>query len=306
MGRLIRAISENGGVLFCAVDATDIVRRAEQLHKTSAVTSAALGRLLAAGAMMGAMLKSRGDSLTLRVKADGPAGLLLVVADGAGHVKGYVEHPVVELPLRADGKLDVGGAVGHEGSLTVIRDMGLKEPYIGQVPLVSGEIAQDITSYYAASEQTPTVCALGVLVDTDLTIRNAGGFLLQLLPGATEEEIARLEANIAGMQSVTQMLSDGMTLEEMMAKALAGFDPQVLDEEEAVYACDCSSERVERALLSLGHKELSQLAAEDEPVEVCCQFCDKKYCFDAADLLAEFERRQKARREETAGNDEKR
>ena len=206
MSRLIRAISENGGVIFSAIDSTEIVAEMERIHKTSAVTSAALGRLLTAGALMGAMLKSPENSITLRVKGDGPAGLLLAVADGAGHVKGMVENPVVEIPLRADGKLDVGSAVGKDGTLSVVRDLGMKEPYIGQIPLVSSEIAEDITSYYAVSEQIPTVCALGVLVAPDLTIRRAGGFLLQLLPGATEEEISRLEANVASMKSVTQML----------------------------------------------------------------------------------------------------
>ena len=285
MGRLIRAISENGGVLFCAVDSTDIVRSAEKYHRTSAVTSAALGRLLTAGAMMGAMLKNSGDSVTLRMKGDGPAGTVLAVADGAGHVKGYVENPVVELPLREDGKLNVGAAVGRRGNLTVIKDLGLKEPYVGQIPLVSGEVAEDITSYYAVSEQIPTVCALGVLVDRDLSILNAGGYLVQLLPGATEEEISRLENNIGEMKSVTRMLSDGMALEDMMELALRGFAPSVLDESDAVYQCDCSTQRVERALISLGREELERLSHEEETIEVCCQFCDKKYYYDPAELL---------------------
>ncbi len=285
MGRLIRAISENGGVLFCAVDATDIVRSAEKYHRTSAVTSAALGRLLTAGAMMGAMLKNSGDSVTLRMKGGGPAGTVLAVADGAGHVKGYVENPVVELPLREDGKLNVGAAVGRRGSLTVIKDLGLKEPYVGQIPLVSGEVAEDVTSYYAVSEQIPTVCALGVLVDRDLSILNAGGYLVQLLPGAAEEEISRLENNIGELKSVTRMLSEGMALEDMMDLALRGFAPSVLDESDVVYQCDCSAQRVERALISLGRKELERLSHEEETVEVCCQFCDKKYYYDPAELL---------------------
>ena len=184
MSRLIRAISENGGVLFCAVDSTDIVREAERIHKTSAVTSAALGRLLTAASMMGVMLKSEKDSLTLRIKGGGPSGTVLAVSDGAGNVRGYVEQPVVELPPRSDGKLDVGGAVGRDGTLSVVKDLGMKEPYVGQVPLVSGEIAEDITAYYAVSEQTPTVCALGVLVDRDLSILTAGGYLLAVAAGS--------------------------------------------------------------------------------------------------------------------------
>ena len=275
MSRLIRAISENGGVLFCAVDSTDIVREAERIHKTSAVTSAALGRLLTAASMMGVMLKSEKDSLTLRIKGGGPSGTVLAVSDGAGNVRGYVEQPVVELPPRADGKLDVGGAVGRDGTLSVVKDLGMKEPYVGQVPLVSGEIAEDITAYYAVSEQTPTVCALGVLVDRDLSILTAGGYLLQLLPGASDAEITHLEQNVAGLPSVTEL------------QALAGFAPNVLDEQQVRYQCDCSQARVERALLSLGRDELAEMAAEGKPVEVSCHFCDKKYYVDAGTLLDE-------------------
>lgn len=199
---LLRGISDNGGVVFYGIDSTDIVREMERLHKTSAVTTAALGRLLTAAAMMGAMLKGSRDTVTLQINGGGPAGRLLAVADGAGHVKGYVQNPVVELPPRADGHLDVGAAVGTDGTLDVIRDLGLREPYIGQVPLVSGEIAEDVTRYFAVSEQTPSVCALGVLVNADLSVQCAGGFILQLLPGATEEEITRLEANIKAMPAV--------------------------------------------------------------------------------------------------------
>lgn len=292
MGRLIRAISENGGVVFFAVDSTDIAQRAEQIHHTSAVTSAALGRLLTAGALMSCLLKSDRDTLTLRVQGGGPTGLLLAVANGAGQVKGDVQNPVVELPLRRDGKLDVGGAVGRNGMLTVIKDLGLKEPYVGQTPLVSGEIAEDITQYYAVSEQIPTVCALGVLVDRDLTVKTAGGYLLQLLPGATEEEISRLEDNLSRLQSVTSMLEQGMRLEDIMALAMDGFSPNVLDESRPVYACDCTRQRVERALISLGETELAQMAKEEKMVEVGCHFCGKTYQVAPAELLASI--RQKS------------
>lgn len=282
---LLRGISENGGIVFYGVDSTDIVREMERMHKTSAVTTAALGRLLTAAAMMGAMLKSSKDSLTLQIKGGGPAGRLMAVADGDGHVKGYVQNPVVELPPRADGHLDVGSAVGHDGTLDVIRDMGLREPYIGQVPLVSGEIAEDVTRYFAVSEQTPTVCALGVLVNEDLSVRCAGGFIVQLLPGALDSEIDQLEKNIAAMPSVTSMMEQGKTVRDMLDMALATFDPEVLDTSSVVYHCDCSEERVHRMLKSLGRSEVEKLRDEDPMAEVHCQFCDKTYRVDLNDLL---------------------
>ncbi|WP_294525984.1 Hsp33 family molecular chaperone HslO [uncultured Allofournierella sp.] len=285
MGNMIRGISENGGVIFCGVDSTNLVRTMEQIHKTSAVTSAALGRLLTAASIMGIMLKNSKDSITLRVNGGGPAGTVLAVADGMGCVKGYVENPVVEIPLRPDGKLNVGGAVGRDGTLSIVRDLGLKEPYVGQIPLVSGEIAEDITSYYATSEQIPTVCALGVLVAPDLTISCAGGYLLQLLPGATEEEITILEKNIANVPSVTTLLQQGKTMQDIMEMVMQGFDPQVLDEYDVEYRCDCTEQRVERALISMGRAELEKLAAEEPVVEVNCQFCDKKYNVDVNKLL---------------------
>ena len=253
MANLIRGLSENGGVVFCGVDSTELVRRAEQLHTTSATCSAALGRLLTGASLMGSMLKDDGDKVTLRVQGGGPAGVLIACTDGTGNVKGCIDNPLVELPPKADGHLDVGGAVGRSGVLTVIRDNRLqKEPTVGQVPLVSGEIAEDLTRYYATSEQIPTVCALGVLVDKDLSILCAGGYLLQLLPGATDAEIDTLEKNIAAMPSVTEMLRAGKTPKDMMELAMAGFAPQVLDERTVGYQCDCSEERTKGMLLSLG------------------------------------------------------
>mgnify|MGYP002579855198 CR=1 FL=1 len=288
MPNLVRGISENGGVVFCGVDSTPLVRKMECIHKTSAVTSAALGRLLTAASMIGVMLKSPQDSVTLRIQGGGPAGLLLAVADGKGCVKGYVENPVVELPLRTDGKLDVGSAVGSTGTLSVVRDLGMKEPYVGQVPLVSGEIAEDITNYYAVSEQIPTVCALGVLVAPDLSIQCAGGYMVQLLPGATEEEISLLEQNVAAMPAITALLQAGKTPQDIMQQVMAGFKPEVLDEHTIAYQCDCSLARVERALISLGHSELERLQKEEGTVEVCCQFCDKKYQVDVSALLRQL------------------
>ena len=281
---MLRGISQDGGVVFYGVDSTEIVREMERLHKTSAVTTAALGRLLTAASMMGIMLKSTQDSITVQIRGGGPAGRLLAVSDGTGNVKGYVENPVVELPPRADGHLDVGAAVGRDGTLDVIRDLGLREPYIGQVPLVSGEIAEDITRYFAISEQVPTVCGLGVLVNPDLTVSAAGGYLLQLLPGADEETISHVEQNIKKLAPVSSMIRQGMTPQQIAFQALDGFEPNIIDEYEMGYVCDCTRARVERALISLGKQELEQIRQEGKPIEVGCQFCDKKYVFTPNDV----------------------
>lgn len=290
MANLIRGLSENGGVVFCGVDSTPIVRKAEKLHTTSATCSAALGRLLTGAALMGSMLKDDRDQITLRVSGGGPAGVVIACTDGTGNVKGCIDHPLVELPAKPNGHLDVGGAVGRDGVLTVIRDNRLqKEPTVGQVPLVSGEIAEDLTAYYAYSEQVPTVMALGVLVDKDLSILCAGGFMVQLLPGATDAEIDQLEKNIAAMPSVTTLLHEGKTPEDMMQLALAGFDPNVLDKRDVHYQCDCSAERTKEMLFSLGRKELVRMRDEDPACEVVCHFCHSKYQYDLNDLLAEYD-----------------
>ncbi|MBC2870613.1 Hsp33 family molecular chaperone HslO [Bittarella massiliensis] len=284
MGRVLRAISENGGVVMTAIDSTDVVARAEQIHESSAVVTAALGRLLTAASIMGCGLKGKEQSVTLRLSGGGPAGNVIAVSDAWGNVRGTVSQPVVELPLNPYGKLDVGGAVGRDGTLTVIRDTGMKDPYVGSVPLVSGEVAEDVTAYYAASEQIPTVCALGVLVNPDLTVRAAGGFLVQLLPGALEEEIEQLEGNLKELPSVTQMLEGGMSLEQIIERVLDGFAPNILDEFPVEYRCNCSRQRVEKALLSLGNEELQEMIDEGEPVEVCCHFCERKYNFTQEEL----------------------
>ena len=301
MANLIRGLSENGGVVFCGVDSTELVRRAEQLHTTSATCSAALGRLLTGASLMGSMLKDDGDKVTLRVQGGGPAGVLIACTDGTGNVKGCIDNPLVELPPKADGHLDVGGAVGRSGVLTVIRDNRLqKEPTVGQVPLVSGEIAEDLTRYYATSEQIPTVCALGVLVDKDLSILCAGGYLLQLLPGATDAEIDTLEKNIAATPSVTEMLRAGKTPKDMMELAMAGFAPQVLDERTVGYQCDCSEERTKGMLLSLGRRELVKMRDEDPLCEVVCHFCHSRYQYDLNDLIAEYDAQAAQRAAEEA------
>lgn len=286
MGKLIRSISGNGMAACWALDSTDMVGTLERYHKTSAVVTAAAGRLLTAASIMGSMLKGEKDSVTLRIAADGPAGAVIAVADANGNAKAYAENPVVELPLNPYGKLDVSGAVGKQGNLFVIRDLGLREPYVGLVPLVSGEIAEDITSYFAVSEQTPTVCALGVLVDTDLTVKAAGGYLLQLLPGAGEEDIARVEQNTMALPSVTRMLTAGLGPEEIAGKVLAGMEPHTLDIRTVEYRCGCSRERMAAALRSLDAGELRAMAEEDGQAELCCHFCPNRYLFTREELFA--------------------
>ena len=285
MGKIVRAISKDGSILSCAVDTTDIVGKAEQYHKTSAVTTAALGRLLTGASMMGAMLKSEGDTLCVRIDGNGPAGTVYAESDYRGNVRGFVEHPIVEdLPKRADGHLNVGAAVGADGTLTVVKDLGLKEPYVGQVPLVSGEIAQDITSYYATSEQIPTVCSLGVLVNPDLTVAKSGGFIIQLLPFADDSAVDIIEKNLESLQAVTKMLSDGMSVEEIALKAIEGTDGNVLDEWEIDYVCDCSREYCEDILRSMDSDELMNIAKEDGGVQVECHYCDGKYKFTLEEI----------------------
>lgn len=282
MGKILRSITTDGGIACCVIDSTDAVYTAEQIHKTSAVVTAALGRMLTAASLMGNMLKGPDDSVTLRIDGGGPTGTILVVSDSSGNVRGYCQNPVVEIPLNAKGKLDVAGAVGTDGVFSVIRDMG--RPYTGQVPIISGEIAEDITHYYAVSEQIPTVCSLGVLVDTDLTVRAAGGFLVQLLPGADESVIDQLEANIACMSPISAMLDKGLTVEEITKQALNGFAYEKLDETYMAYRCNCSKQRVERALISIGREGLSELAQEAEGTEVGCQFCNQTYRFTPQEL----------------------
>ena len=284
MSKMVRAISDMGGVVISAIDSTDIVKRMEEIHKTSAVVSAALGRMLTASQLMASTLKSTSDTITLRIKADGPIGLITVACDGRGHCKGYVENNVVEIPLRRDGKLDVGSAVGRNGQLYVVKDIGMKEPYVGSIPLESGEIAEDITAYYAYSEQIPTVCALGVLVNPDLSIKCAGGYLLQLLPGATEEEISLVENNIKNIPSITSFFESGHDVYDIINTVMDGFNPSILDETDVKYQCDCSRERVKKALISIGIKDLEMLRDEEDQIEMGCQYCDAKYYFTKKDL----------------------
>ena len=284
MGKLIRCITSEGAIMVSAIDSTDIVAKAEQLHKTSAVVTAALGRLLTAGAMMGNMLKGENNSITLKVDGGGPAGIITVAADYHGNVRGYAQNPVVEIPLKPNGKLDVSGAVGTDGSLYVIKDLGMKDPYNGFVPLVSGEIAEDITSYYATSEQVATVCALGVLVDKDLTVKKAGGYILQLLPFTEDEIIDKLEENLKTTRPVTKLLDEGMDIEDIVRDVLRGFDVEVIYTEEVEYKCKCSRERVETTLRGLGEEELNEILATQPTIDVSCHFCNTTYSFSKSDV----------------------
>ena len=284
MGNFVRVITSTGAAVCYAVDTTDMVAMAEQTHNTSAVVTAALGRLMTAASIIGAGLKGDKDSVTLRIAGDGPSGAVIAVADPNGNVKGYVENAIVELPLNQYGKLDVSGAVGKKGTLFVIKDLGMKEPYIGMTPLVTGEIAEDVTSYYATSEQIPTVCALGVLVNPDLTVKAAGGYIVQLLPGAIEVDIVKLEENVGKLPSVSTMIDQGMTPQDIAFKVLEGMDPELLDIRTVEYRCDCSRSRVGDALESIDKNEITAILEEDGQAELSCHFCNKKYMFDKNDL----------------------
>ena len=286
MSKAIRCLTTDATVMALAIDATDIVARAEQIHHSSAVVTAALGRLLTAASMMGIMLKNTEDSVTLKVNGGGPVGQIITVSDGRGNVRGYAANPVVEIPLKPNGKLDVSGAVGTDGFLYVLRDTGAAEPYTGCTPLVSGELAEDITSYYATSEQIPTVCALGVLVNPDLTVRAAGGLLIQLLPFCPDEVIDKLETSIAVLPSMTSMLDEGLSVEEIVGKALGGFEYDVIDTYEPEYRCACSREKVTRAFCAMSEDDLRSLPDENGKVEVTCSFCDTVYTFTADEVEA--------------------
>lgn len=280
---LVRAIAANAQIRAFACNTREMAEDARRAHNTSPVVTAALGRLLSAGAMMGSMLKGDKDLLTLQVKGDGPMRGLTVTADAKGCVKGYPIVPDVIVPANALGKLDVGGAIG-KGTLSVIKDMGLKEPYVGQTQLQTGEIAEDLTYYFAASEQVPSAVGLGVLMNKDNTVRQAGGFIIQLMPFAEEGVIAKLEENLAKVASVTALLEEGNSPAGMLQILLDGMDPEITDTREVFFRCNCSKERIERVLISLGKEELSDMIQEGEPIEVNCQFCNKSYSFTVDEL----------------------
>lgn len=289
--QLLRAMSRDGYAKAVAVCDAALCERARQIHKTLPTATAALGRLLSAASMMGNMLKEEDASLSLQINGGGPLGRLLAVSDHMGNVRGWVENPQVSLLEKYRGKLDVGAAVGTDGMLTVIRDLHMKEPYIGSVPLVSGEIAEDITSYFALSEQIPTACALGVLIETDQSVKAAGGYLIQLLPGAPDEVIGRIEEGIRKSGAVTAMLSSGMGPREMLSSVLPGFELEFFEPEPIAYRCSCSRPRVTRTLISLGRKELQDIVDEGKEISIDCQFCDRVYTFtprEISELLKEI------------------
>ena len=282
--RIVRAISTDGMVQAAAICSRDLTERARQIHKTLPVATAALGRTLAAASMMGNALKSDGASLTLQLKGGGPLGTVLAVSDNEGNVRGYVTNPHVDIPLRKDGKLDVGTAVGHEGTLTVIKDLHMKEPYVGTIDLLGGEIAEDVAGYFVESEQIPTACALGVLVDRDQSVKAAGGYLIQLMPGAAEDTIAKVEGGIMAAGAVSAILEKNDDPEAMLRTVMSDFDLKILETCPVEYRCYCSRERVERALISLGRTELEQMLSEQGGCQLTCQFCDAVYEFTAEDI----------------------
>ncbi len=287
MDQIIRAVTKDGFVKISAISGRGLVERARQLHGLSPVASAALGRTLCATAMLGDLLKEEDATVTVRINGGGPIGSLIAVSDSSGNVRGYADNPQFDLPLRGDGKLDVGGAVGKDGTLTVSRDLGLKEPYIGSTALVSGEIAEDFTYYFAESEQVGAACGLGVLVDTDLSIRCAGGFIVALLPGAPSAMIDVIEANIAKMGAVTDLLPDAGA-ETLIQHVLDGLEPEILTRKVVEYRCYCSRERISRALTSIGTEALGELAESGENAEISCQFCSIHYTFTPDEIRALF------------------
>ena len=285
MSYILRGTSKNHGIRIFAADTTSMVEEARRLHNTSPVASAALGRALTASSIMGIMMKGDNDKLTLSINGKGPLGTIVCVADSKGTVKGYVSNPLVDIPSRADGKLDVGSAVGINGLVTIIKDMGMKEPYTGQYPLVNGEIAEDLTAYYAYSEQQPSAIALGVLVDVDYSIKAAGGFIVQLMPEAEEKDIDILEKNLSQITSVSHLIDDGKTPEDLINLVLKDLEPMIYEKIPVSYKCDCSRERIEKALISIGKKDLDEIIKEDKLAEISCHFCNTVYHFNDAELI---------------------
>ncbi len=285
MGQIIRAVAADDMVKIAVITAADMVEEARTIHALSPTACAALGRTLLGASLLGSALKGESDTLTLRLNGGGPIGNVVAVSDSRGDVRGYVDEPAADLPTRPDGKLDVGGLIGRDGTLTVSRDLGLREPYIGSVELISGEVAEDLTAYLVESEQVPSACGLGVLVGTDRSILAAGGFLVQLLPGAPDELIQKIEDNIFLMDQLTTILhEDGA--QEVLNQVLKGLEPRILATEEVRYRCTCSRERIAKALQSAGEEALRELASEGHETEVTCQFCRKRYSFTPEELLA--------------------
>lgn len=284
MDYIIRAVNKEKDVKIQVAITTEIVEKARKIHDLSKTSSVALGRTMTVGLLMAEDMKNEQDSLTININGDGPLGRIVVTGKNNGKIKGYVDNPDADLPIReSDNKIDVASAVGH-GTITVVRDLGMKEPYTGQVPIVSGEIAEDFANYFVTSDQVPSVVGLGVLVNTDLTIKAAGGFILQLMPGASEETIVQIEENIKVMPTITEMIDSGYTAEDILDKVMTGFETKILNKREIGFECDCSKEKVADALVSLGEKELSAIIEEDKQAEIKCHFCNSMYEFDESDL----------------------
>lgn len=280
---IVRAAACENKIRAFAIDGRETVQFAHDAHKASAVATAALGRLLMGAAMMGVMMKGEKDVLTITMKGDGPLGKVVATADSHGHVKGFADHPEIELPLNYAGKLDVGAAIGY-GEMTVVKDLGLKEPYVSQLPLGTSEVAEDLTYYFYKSEQTPTSVALGVLVDKNCDVKAAGGFIIQLMPDADDEIVNELEKRLGELKPVTQMLDEGMTPEDILGTILEGFEPEILSKEPVSFVCHCSKEYVARALKMMGKKELDEIIAEGKPINVNCHFCGKNYEYTPEEL----------------------
>ena len=281
---IVRAMTKDGFVKAMAISSTAIVERARMIHKTTPTATAAFGRVLTAASMMGNVQKVENGTLTLQIKGGGPLGTILATSDAVGNVRGYVQNPSITLLEKYAGKLDVGAAVGTDGMLTVIRDLQMKEPYIGTVALVTGEIADDVTAYFAQSEQTPTACALGVLIDTDQSVKVAGGYLIQLLPGAPDDVIDRLERGIQKAGAVTPMLAEGLTPEDILTRVMHEFELEFLETTPVAYQCYCSRERVTSTLIAIGRKDLQEIADEGKPITIECQFCDTTYEFTPEEI----------------------
>ncbi len=295
MSLITRAITADGSARIILTDTTEIVQKAADIHSTSKTVTAALGRSLTAASLMGSLLKDKDNTLTLQINGGGPIGRIVCVSDYKGNVRGYADNPAVELLPNSRGKLDVGGAVGKDGSLTVIRDIGMGEPYVGTCPLVSGEIAEDITQYFATSEQIPTVCALGVRVNQERVVTAAGGFLVQLLPGAEESVISAIENNMTAISSVSSMIQNGMSAEAIIGAVFDGIDHEMFDEFDTDYVCTCSRDRYLSAIAGLSANDVKDLTQENKPIEAVCHFCNKKYTFSSAEVLEKYNERIKAK-----------